>query len=389
MRIFGRNKNKSVVTRVELITARGNGFYEFAGEIYRSDVVRACMRPKIKAVGKLVAKHIREASGGSELVINPEPYMRFLLEDPNPYMTGQKLQEKMAGQLMLNNNAFALIIRDDNGYPCEVYPLQVTSVEAIPSKTTGELLMRFYLVNGRSYVFSYSDIIHLRSDYYDNDIFGEPIMPTLKPLLDVVTTTDQGVISAIKNSAVVNWLLKYTHPMHADELAENAKEFAKNYLTIGESKSIGVMATDTKADVVQVTPHEYVPNAAQMDRTADRIYSVFNTNKKIVQSAYTEDEWNSYYESEIEPVALDMAAEYTRKLFSRRERGCGNKIVFEAANLQCASISTKLKLLQMVDRGALTPNEWRATFGLAPVTGGDAPVRRLDTAVVKENEGEN
>ena len=214
-------------------------------------------------------------------------------------------------------------------------------------------------------------------------------MPSLKPLMDVVTTTDQGVVSAIKNSAVINWLLKYTHPLHPDELAENAQAFARDYLTVGESKSIGVMATDTKAEVVQVTPHEYIPNAAQMDRTTDRIYSVFNTNKKIVQSAYTEDEWNSYYESEIEPVALDFAAEYTRKLFSRRERGCGNRIVFEAANLQCASISTKLNLLQMVDRGALTPNEWRETFGLAPVPGGDEPIRRLDTAVVKEGNGEN
>lgn len=389
MGLFKKDKKQREVTRVELVTERGNGFYGFAGEIYRSDVVRACMRPKVKAIGKLAAKHIRDAAGKEGFAVNPEPYMRFLLEEPNPYMTGQKLQEKLAGQLMLNNNAFALITRDENGYPIEIYPLQAIGVEALPSRMTGELLLRFYMANGKAYTFAYGDVIHLRSDYFDNDVFGEPVMPSLKPLMDVVTTTDQGVVSAIKNSAVINWLLKYTTPLHPDELAENAQAFARDYLTVGESKSIGVMATDTKAEVVQVTPREYVPNAAQMDRATDRIYSVFNTNKKIVQSIYTEDEWNSYYESEIEPVALDLAAEYTRKLFSRRERGCGNRIVFEAANLQCASISTKLNLLQMVDRGALTPNEWRATFGLAPVVGGDEPVRRLDTAVVKEENGEN
>ena len=38
----------------------------------------------------------------------------------------------------------------------------------------------------------------------------------------------------------------------------------------------------------------------------------------------------------------------------------------------------------MVDRGALTPNEWRAVFNLAPVPGGDAVIRRLDTAVVNQ-----
>ena len=75
----------------------------------------------------------------------------------------------------------------------------------------------------------------------------------------------------------------------------------------------------------------------------------------------------------------------TPKLFSRRERGCGNRIVFEASAWDFASTSTKLNLLQMVDRGALTPNEWRRAFILAPVDGGDKPIRRLDTQPVDRN----
>lgn len=40
----------------------------------------------------------------------------------------------------------------------------------------------------------------------------------------------------------------------------------------------------------------------------------------------------------------------------------------------------------MVDRGALTPNEWREVLNLPPVEGGNQVVRRLDTAVVNEME---
>ena len=80
-----------------------------------------------------------------------------------------------------------------------------------------------------------------------------------------------------------------------------------------------------------------------------------------------------------------LSGEYTRKLFSRRERGFGNRIVFEASAWDFASTSTKLNLLQMVDRGALTPNEWRRAFNLAPVDGGDKPIRRLDTQPVDRN----
>ena len=109
---------------------------------------------------------------------------------------------------------------------------------------------------------------------------------------------------------------------------------------------------------------------------------MFQINEKIIQSKFTEDEWISYFEAKIEPIAIQLSNEYTRKIFSRRERGFGNKIIFEAANLQYASMNTKLQLVQMVDRGALTPNEWREVFNLAPIKGGDEPIRRLDTAVV-------
>ena len=54
--------------------------------------------------------------------------------------------------------------------------------------------------------------------------------------------------------------------------------------------------------------------------------------------------------------------------------------------MQYASLRTKLALLSMVDRGAMTPNEWRSVLNLAPVEGGDKPVRRLDTAVIKEDD---
>ena len=120
----------------------------------------------------------------------------------------------------------------------------------------------------------------------------------------------------------------------------------------------------------------------QTKETINRIYSFFNTNEKIVQSRWTEDEWNAYYEAEVEPVAIQMGDVYSVRLFSRRERGCGNKIVFEASNLQCASLTSKLAMQAMVDRGAMTPNEWRTVMNMAPLEDGDKPIRRLDTQVV-------
>lgn len=383
-RIFNRSPGE---VRFQMVVERGNGFYAWDGKVYQSDIVRACLRPKVKAIGKLTGKHIRKTilnDGSKKLDVNPLPYIRFVLEEPNPYMTGQKLQEKLATQLCLNNNAFALIIRDENGFPMEVYPVPAVSGEAIYSKA-GELYIKFYFQNGKNFTFPYCDLIHLRQDFNGNDIFGDPIAPALAPLMQIVATTDQGIVRAIKNSSVIQWLLKFTKSMRPEDLTAEAKRFADNYLSM-DSQSIGVAASDAKAEAIRIEPRDYVPNAAQMDRTVERIYSLFNTNHKIVQSDYDEDEWNAYYEAEIEPVVIELGGQYTCKLFSRRLRGFGNSVVFEAANLSTASMTTKLGLLAMVDRGALTPNEWRAVLNLAPLPGGDEPVRRLDTQPVRGGE---
>lgn len=374
------NKNPSL-TRYEMIIDKGNGFYTWNGNLYQSDIVRSCIRPKAKAIGKLVPKHIRNSTEGFS--INPEPYIRFLLEDPNPYMSGQVLFEKITTQLELNNNAFIYIHRDENGYPMELYPIIADSMDALYDKE-GYLYIRFYMRNGKMVTYPYEDIIHIRKDFNENDIFGDSPTKALTSLMEIVNTTDQGIVKAVKNGGIIRWLLKFNQTLRPEDMEEQTKKFTNTFLNIENSG--GAAATDAKFDAKQVEPKDYVPNATQTEKTVQRIYSFFNTNEKIVQSKYTEDEWISYFESEIEPLAMQLSNEFTRKLFTRRERGFGNKIVFEASNLQYASISTKLNLVQMVDRGALTPNEWREALNLHPIEGGDEPIRRLDTAVVKGGE---
>jgi HK97 family phage portal protein len=378
-KLFNRSPTQ---TRIKMVTEHGNGFYSWNGKLYESDIVRSCIRPYSKAVGKLVGKQIRESE--NNLQINPDVNIKLLLQEPNPYMTMQMFLEKMAIQLKLNNNAFAYIIRNDMGYPIEVYPIVCDCAECV-YLGEAELYIKFTMKNGTLMQFPYTDIIHLRQDYNENDIFGESPAKALTKLMDIATTTDQGIVKAIKNGAVIRWLLKFESVLRPEELEKKTKDFAESFMNV--EKSTGVAGIDNKMNATQVSPNDYVPNADQTDRTTARIYNFFNTNERIVQSKYNEDEWNAYYESEIEPIAIQLSCEFSRKFFSRRERAFGNKIIFECNNLQYASMQTKLNLLQMVDRGALSPNEWRQVLNLAPIDGGDVIIRRLDTAPTDYQKG--
>lgn len=383
MGIFKKDKTEKNVFK--MVTMANNSYFAYDGKVYKSDLVRSCLRPYVKGLGKTAAKHIVETveDGARKVKVNPRPYIRFLLEEPNPFMTFQKLIEKTAVSLKLNGNAFILVVRGPDGIPESLYPIPAAGAEAL-WLPDGELAIRFYLNNGKMPVFRYSNLIHLRGDYGEQDIFGDSIVPALQPLMEEIHTIDKGLIAAIKNSGIIRWILKITQGIKDDDIKKYAENFVQNYMNIEQANNLGVAAIDSKAELTQVKPMDYVPNAAIVDRATRRVYTIFNTNEKIVTSAETEDEWNSYYESEIEPDVKQLQEEFTRKLFTRRERGNGNKIVFEAYGLSHASFATKMQLVQMVDRGAMTPNEWRAALNFAPLDGGDEAIRRLDTAVVNQ-----
>ena len=373
-------------SRISMVTTWGEYYYAWNGKLYQSDIVRSCIRPYAQAVGKLVAKHIRDDAKNG-LQINPRVNIAMLLKYPNRIMTAQQFQEKMAACLLLNNNAFALVIRDENNIPCELYPIPCVNAEALYDKS-GTLIIKFTYQNGKTNAFYYSDLVHLRRDYGDNDVFGSHPGEALAQLMECVGVIDQGIVKAIKNSSIIRWLLKFTSSMRPEDIKKNVKEFVDSYLSY-ESESFGAAGVDAKVDAKQIAPKDYVPNAAITDRIKDRVYSFFNTNEKIVQSSYNEDEWNAYYEAQIEPFAVQYGDVLTMRLFSRKEISFGNRITCEASNLQCASMKTKLSLVQMVDRGALSVNEWRAVLNLPPIPGGDVYIRRLDTAPIEQQQAAN
>jgi len=380
MDLFKQNNNteKTVnVSTVKLLTDDNNSYFSWNGNVYQSDIIRSAIRVKSKAIGKTTAKHIRKNETG--LKVNPEPYMKFLLEEPNALMGMQQLLEKMVNHLELNNNSFALIDRDDYGFPIGIYPITTSNVEALRN-TSGELFLRFTLNDGKRATFAYSNIIHLRQDFNSNEIFGDSNFETLQPLMDVVVTMDQGIIKTIKNSSAIQWLLKFHNAISPEDLTKTTKQFVDSFLNMDTSDSTGAAAVDTRYDAQQVTQNPFIPNADQMARTTKRIYSYFNTNENIIQGNYSENQWISYDEQSINPVIVQLSNEFTRKLFTKKERSFGNKIVFEASDLSYASMATKLQLVQMVDRGIMSPNEVRSILNMHPVPHGDEYLLRLDTA---------
>ncbi len=379
-RIFGSKKDDKRYERMEMLSGR-NSFSPWDGKIFENDIVRACIRPKSNAVGKLNAKHIRGFE--ENIQVNSTPRINKILNRPNRYMSMQDFLMKMVFQRELKHNAFAYVKRDNKGYPEEIYPIPYSRLEVL--EFSNETFIKFYFSNGKNMAVHYADLIHLRKDYYSNDILGDDGNNAISTLMEVVDTTDKGLIQAVKESSIIRWIIKYTQSLREEDIKAKAKEFVDTYLKI-DSEVGGAVATDAKAELQQVDPKNYVPNVMLTKEHKERIYSYFGVNENIVQNKYDEDEYNAFYESEIEPIAIQLSNEFTKIFFTEKELGHGNKILFESINLAYASMKTKLGLVGLVDRGIITPNEHRNILNLGPIEGGNIPIRRLDTVPVGETD---
>lgn len=383
--IFGPPKQESTTyTQVRMLDGFTPTFTPFSGDAYDSDVVRSAIDAIARNGAKLQPKHIRRNDTG---IVQPQSQLDYLLAvRPNRLMDAYTFYYKVVTQLYMRNNAFIYPEWDDRtGLLKALWPVLSSTVELLQARKdpTGELFVRFRFVTGETKTVPYSEMIHLRRFFFRSDLWGESNEKALTPTLELVKATDEGIINAIKSSAFLRGLLKFTGMLKPDDIKKQRDSFVKDYMDV--SNNGGIAATDSKAEYQELKTEPKMISGPQMKVIKEKVYDYFGVNEKIIRSTYTENDWNAFYESVIEPLAIQMSLEFTSKLFTDRERGHGNEVVFEANRLQYASMTTKLNLMQMVDRGAMTPNEWRAALNLAPLEGGDKPIRRLDTAEVNSN----
>lgn len=386
-KMFGKgNKNNKSYNQYRLISSSTSSFVPWDGNIYNNDIVRSCIRPKERAVGKLKPIHIRTT--GDDVALNPNSSIKMLLRFPNEYMSMQKLLEKMVIQRELTHNAFAFIRRDTLNRPIAIFPIPTSNVEL--QEYDDIVFMKFKFSTGKTMTVPYDDVIHLRKDFNDNDFYGAGGNGALSNLMQVIDTTDKGIIKSIKNSSIIKWLMKFKQVIRREDKEAEIKLFTDNYLNIEKSES-PIASVDPRYDIEQVKENQYVPNGEVMDKYEKRLKNYFGVNDSIINNSFTEDQWNAFYEAEIEPVAKELSDQFTVKLFTKHEIECGNEIIFEASSLEFSSMKTKLELKEMVDRGAMNTNEWRKVMNLGATEFGDEFIRRLDTAPVKDikKEGES
>lgn len=349
-------------------------FKAFGNNAYKSEIVRSCVRPLADFTSKA---HCRSTDADVERLLNGRP---------NMYMNGSEFLQKVRTHYELRNNAFIFIDRNDRGKVVGFYPISnYSNIEAL--EYGNGLFIKFNFTDGSNIVLPWADLAVLRKDYNESNIVGDDNSVILNTL-ELINTTNQGVANAVRATANLRGILKSTKAMLADEaLKAQRDKFVREYLSL-ENEG-GIASLDATQEFMPISMSPVITTFEQMREFRENVYRYFGVNDDIIMSKVRAEELEVVYELKIEPFLKDLATELTTKVFTAREIGFGNWIVFESNKLQFSSISKKVTVFKdVVLYGGMTINEWRLGCNLPPIEGGDELIRRLDAAPVEDEPPE-
>ena len=281
---------------------------------------------------------------------------------------------KTAAAYFTHNNAFMLLQRGEPHLAqnsaegiAAIYPLNPSSVEFRPG-SDGALYLECTFPDGRQIAFPYTDIIHLRRHFLTNDLTGDSNAP-LYALLDTADTLNQGISASVKNGTSIRGVLKFTSLVNPAQVKAEKEQFVSDYFNPGNNG--GIAATDQRFDFVPANIAPYSVPKEQFETINRQITDYLGVGASIVNGTYTENEFSAFYESIVEPFALQLAQEFRLKT--------GAEITFTAERMEFSSAATKIKLLhEAAPLGLITVNEARKLLALPPVKDGDRRLQSLN-----------
>lgn len=385
-RIFGNDKstqNPEKATEVKILDDKKAVFTPYKGDFKNDADVRACVDAIARNGAKMHPRHIRNNKDGMENLKGN--LYRILAKQPNELQNAYQFYYQVITNLELYNDSFIYVQRDaDNNKVTGLYPLDFS--EGKLYEYQDKIWVKFKFGRSKERFVPYDSCIHLTRFVGEDGLFGGSVTPIVK-ILSMKHIMDEGMINAIKTTQHIRGIVKSTKAMlKPEDVKKMRDQFVTDFIRNGDRSGIGGLDATTDFTPVKLEPT--TASDSQIKIIDGKLLSYFGVNENIIQSKYSEDEWNAFYESVLEPIGLQMSLEFSNKIFTPTEKYFGNEIIFESNRLQYASNSTKIQLLRF-GTNIMTQNELREIFNLAPREDGDVILIDQNHSVLEEGEEDN
>lgn len=363
-RLFGKQPEPIRVDGIyRLLDGYVPHFRTWGGQIYESELVRAAIDAKARHFSKLAVTIQGSA----------KPHLQSLLKRaPNEFQTWGQFLYRLSTILDVKNTAFVVPVLGEYGETTGIFSICPDEWELVTVKD--EPWIRFKFAHAETLAIELKQVGIMTRFQYKNDLFGESNR-ALDDTMDLISIQRQGIKESAKNAATYRLMARVSNFTKADDLAKERQRFDKENFQNGGGGIL--LMPNTYTDIKQLQQQSYAVDADQLKTIKESVFDYFGINEEVIQSAAYGDKFAAYYESKIEPDAIQLSDVLTRMLFTAREQAQGSAIFFTANRLQYMTNADKLNVsANMLDRGIMSINEIREIWQLPPVDGGDIRIIR-------------
>ncbi len=382
MPLFKRKKRTDeTVTGFKLVHEIQTPLIPFGDNITKSDVVMICIDRVASQCAKLKGRYVKVDDKGVQTEKTGE--LSFILKrKPNEVMTPYQFLYKVISLLLLNNNSFVYPMYDKFTNKLKgLYPLNPITVQPIEYQD-GSHTYEFYFSDGAKYEIPIENVIHLRRFYTNNSFFGgDNSTGEHDALLKTLNINDallQGVEAGMKSSFKIKGLLKINGMLKETDRNKQLEEFNRA-VELATRNDSAIIPMDAKAEYTPLSNDPKFVDEPTLKFVQSKILDYFGVSEAVFTNSYDENEFNAFYESTIEPLAIQLSEAFSLGLLTENQLGRGEEIIFFSERLQYASWNTKVGAIEkLMGLGIMSLNESRNLLGLEPIEGGDKRLQSLN-----------
>ena len=321
------------------------------------------MHPIVSSCIDCIAKHCAKASFYTE-----DGQQIDFLKRPNEYQSQSSFIYKIVANLKKNNECFIYIDRNKRNKIKQLHVLnhgncQIKVVE-------DELLFEFLLpITGTKKVVPYTEIIHIRDKYMNNEFYGDDQQETLKNLVNTKHTLEQGIEKYIHTSNLVRGIVQVNAILKNEDLQKYLNDFNGQFDNLENKSSFAVL--DNKASFTPISSNAQIPDHEIFESVNREIYSYFGLTQEIVENNASNDSMEEFYDSVIAPILKQISEEFSDKL--------NMTVALTLDNYIFASFAKKISAVkEMVQFGILSIDESRQLLGYGKIPGGEKRLQTLN-----------
>lgn len=341
------------------LTAYQPHFTTWRGELYESELVRSAIDARARHISKLKV----EIMGAAKPTLQTKLRLK-----PNNWQTWSQFLYRASTILDMHNTVVIVPVYDELMNPVGYTPVLPTKCEIVESD--GVPFLRYEFSVGLKAADYLEECAIITKFQYKNDFFGETNY-ALEPTMGLIHLNNESVKEAVENGATYRFMAKINNFSKTEDLKKERQRFNETNFKSEEGNGGLLLFPNTYTDIKQIQQDAYTVPEAELREIRTNVYNYFAVNEDILQSKAYGDAWAAFYESVIEPFAIQFSETMTQAIFSDRERAQGSLLMASSNRLQYMTTTEKLNVSsQMADRGILNRDEIREIWNLPPLPNG-------------------